>query len=151
MEQSAYERSNEALLEAFARARAHVGASNSGLVSDPLWREWRDEARHLKRVLLSRLEGQKPPFKQSDVVQPKTGETRNSVNFFGNVPESVHSADYWGTKVTGPQKIHKIHYAGEGKWLLELEGFPTGERGFPLFHAEEFVAMPSAAVATSER
>ncbi|MDO8451255.1 MAG: hypothetical protein Q7S76_00110, partial [bacterium] len=64
--------SDRALLDAFARACAHAGLSNSGLTLDPLGPGWADEARYLKGVVLARLGREKPPFKQGVMVQPKS-------------------------------------------------------------------------------
>jgi len=66
MAKSEYEMPIEALLKQFARACAQSGASNSGLVDDPMGSMHAGEVRYLEGVILAVWEGQEPPFRQGD-------------------------------------------------------------------------------------
>lgn len=136
METWAYDMPHEELLRNFADACAEAGTANSGFVFDIMGPVHVANARYLKGVLLSRLEGKQPPFKRGNMVQPKAGST------------GVHAEAYWGISVLPgvAQTITKIHYEGNGRWLLQFKGIPEGARGFPQFKAEEFEAVPSITI-----
>lgn len=138
MRKWAYEMTNEGLIQAFARACAEAGLSSSGLVIDLMGPAHASEARYLKSVLLARLEGQKPPFSRGDVVHSKSGA-------------SIRAVEYGTLSATpGPHEILRIHYEGNGKWLLEIRDIPEGTEGTwgtPKFPAEEFVLVPALTAA----
>ena len=127
MSQWAYEMDNESLIREFARACAQSGTSNSGLVIDAMGSLYAEEVRYLKGVLLARLEGVKPPFKRNNIVQAKSAKEVHSTDWVRSLPSDSH------------QKIRRIHYDGNGKWLLEFKGIPVGERGYPQFNANDFL------------
>jgi len=135
MSQWAYEMSNRELLSAFAEACARSGLSNSGIIMSFTGSMDAERARYLRGVLLSRLDGLKPPFKPGDVVKP-SGNGVSPVSWrHGHtpLPQDKH------------QKILSILYAGNGDWLLELEGTQEGEYGRPQFNAKAFVLVASVA------
>ena len=129
----AYEMSNEEILKEFRRACAQSGTANRGLVIDVMGPAYAKEVRYLNGVLLAKLEGIKPPFKRNDTVKVKPdGEVR--------------PADWWGQPLLRDQKqiISRIHYDGNGKWLLEFQDIPREQEGYPQFNANGFILASKA-------
>ncbi len=69
MSKWAYEMSNEKLVEELMQTCARAGTAGSGLIIDITGPYAAAEAQYLKGVLLSRLAGQKPPFKRGETVE----------------------------------------------------------------------------------
>ena len=68
MNKYAYDMSNTELLNAMTQAAANAGTSNSGIIYDPMAPTHVVQLIYLRGVVLSRLEGQLPPFRRGDEV-----------------------------------------------------------------------------------
>ncbi len=133
MSQWAYEMSNRDLLRTFTEACAEAGVSCSGIVFDPGASLVVRRFRYLEGVLLSRLDGVKPPFKPGDVVQAKDGA-------------AADLKGHWLPPPPGELTVQRVHYAGGGDWLLEFKGIPQDHNGaYPTFIAKGVVTIPSVA------
>ena len=125
-QETAYDWPNEKLINAYAEACMRAGVSNSGLVIDFMSGTNHEEARYLRGVILSRLDGKTQSFRRDDVVVIKTDI------------RTVSAKQYWGLAL-GHNKnftIWRIHY-DNGRWFLEFRGI-RGDRGAALYDAEKF-------------
>jgi len=133
MSEWAYEMSNKDIIDAFGKACAQSGVSNSGICIDPMGPYHAGEAHYFRGVLLARLEGLEPPFNRGDVTKVKSGQRIRPVD--------------WGMEPLPESRSHftitRIHYDGNGKWFLEFEGV-SGERGQSRFDADGFVPKNAA-------
>ena len=125
-QETAYDWPNEKLINGYAETCMRAGVSNSGLVIDFMAGSNHEEARYLRGVILSRLDGKTQSFKRNDVVVIKADI------------RTVSSKQYWGPTLGHNNNftIRRVHY-DNGKWFLEFEGIRCDE-GIPLYDAEKF-------------
>ncbi len=120
--QSGYEMTNEELLQRFASICRLVGTS--GIVIDPLG-PYEEDERYLEGVLLSRLEGKKPPFTCGKKVSCTTPCYYH--------PHRIEA----GQKLT----VQRVWYKGEGVWELEFEEIPKDNQdNLSCFSSNAFAA-----------
>lgn len=103
---SAYDISNELLVDAFKTAAIAAGAAHVSVSLGPVL-----HMNYLAGVLLARLEGVRPPMDKTDVVRLR--KPRGEIG-------------------TGKRTVDRIHYCGNGHWLLSL----VNEKG--QYPAEQF-------------
>lgn len=122
----AYDMTNEQLLEAFVKAAAEAGIAGSGLCIDIMAGCKFAEFGYLKGVVLSRLEGLKPPFTRGDhvVVKPEVTAQPRRPNH-----DPVLKSD-------GALVVFRAYYMDE-KWFLDFYGL-EGETLPLLYPAEDF-------------
>jgi|GEM_PF-1975765 len=110
-QKSAYDMTNKELVAASMNACAQAGTAQSGLVIDVMGPSHLSRAHYLKGVLLSKLDGQSPPFKEMDVVEPIS-------------QEEVRPDRGWESVIApgSPQQITQVQYKGDGEWLLFFRG-----------------------------
>lgn len=135
MSKLAYDYTNEELVDAFGKAAAQAGVSNSGLVIDPMAGYLLAEVRYFRGVLLSRLEGKERPFTRGDIVKLSKRAPSNipSVNRGGegNFHKQVGRNDVC--------EITRVIYSGSDKWLLVFKNAQDY-----IFPAECFEKMEGA-------
>ena len=126
VQRTAYDFTNDTLVELFMDACGEAGASNSGSVIDFRAGAHLEDAHYLKGVVLSRLDGKKPPFERDDVVVIK--------------PEiqTVRPERYWEPEIGHNRNftVWRVHYYNE-KWFLEFRGI-SNDRGIVLYDVEKF-------------
>lgn len=123
----AYDMTNEQLLEAFVKAAAEAGIAGSGLCIDIMAGCKFAEFGYLKGVVLSRLEGLKPPFTRGDEVVAKPGITTQPR--YPNYDPALKS----DTVLV----VFRAYYMDK-KWFLGFCGLEEGETLPFIYPAEDF-------------
>ena len=136
MSQNEYELTNEELLDAFLQAVARAGVSNSGLVFDAMAGHERAEAAYLNGVVLSRLDGVKPPFSRGAQVAPKEAASVPVLSV--NRGRHGHRV-YIGPEKKGKYTVNRVVYEGNAKWSLYFK--EVEEYRYP---AEHFKAVSAS-------
>lgn len=123
---NSYNWDNETLLTKFMRACMKAGVSGSGLCFDPSAADERADAFFLKRVILARLDGQKPPFQAGDTVSVTGVGGAWPIEGIGyNIP-------------TGNiEVISDLRYNGKEVWSVKLKN-----RDRQLYLAKNFILVP---------
>src|SRR3569832_2801825 len=108
----AYEMSDQELLDEFMNACARAGTSNSGLVIDFSAGSDRAEAHYLRGVVLSRIDGEKPPFARGDkvILNQPPAQSVNKVNYS---PRFLKEGEV--------HEVSRIYYEGKRTWALSFK------------------------------
>ncbi len=122
---SAYDYTNKELVTAFLDAAARAGVSSSGLVFDLTRDSSVADACYLKGILLSRLDGKKPPFAAGDRAQ-FVWESRN--------PSTVYPVNFVRGHYSRPEakpdvlyEVARVFYEEDGEWTLFFKFDPKFE------------------------
>ncbi len=151
----AYDMNNEELMENLLKATSRAAVSGSGLVIDFMRSSHQSEAFYFYGVVLSRLEGTRPPFMRGERVRidPKATYYCGSVNTIGEhstTGEAKPGKDYEVVRVYFETRncydIGGKQYLG---WTLALRDKKNAEFEDYRFPAERFkrvkVKQPAAA------
>ena len=143
MSRSIFDIGHDDLVGLLVVAAVKAGAATSGGVFDPTGPTRVVELRHLRGIVLARLEGKNPPpFRPGDKVSLK--ETNHG--------RTIHARDFEGfstssktLKGNGPFVIYRIWYYGE-KWSLSLL---SPERDELLYDCDLFQPVEATAPTTA--
>ena len=124
MPQWAYEMSNEELVKDLMRTCARAGTAGSGLVIDVTGPYVAAEAQYLKGVILSRLAGQKPPFKRDETVEVAV--------------DRICSYPGRDLKRGEQLEVRRIYFEDQD-WKVAIKGIENDDRVIPpLYPAKHF-------------
>jgi len=107
-----YAWNTEKLLSEFMNACARTGISNSGLVISFSAETDHSRAHYLRGVVLSRIEGVRPPVQPGDQVQPKSEAITPSQS--NGWKRSIHHKRALPDVLT----VKTVHYFGNDRWEL---------------------------------
>ena len=115
MSNYAFDLSNSVLLAELEVSAAKAGMSNSGFIIDVAGPMHAEEYRYLHGVVLSRLDGQIPPFRRGDVVALTQGQI-SAKTFTGRLASKLLSGK--GSQHT----VWRMWYLGNGAWMMSFNG-----------------------------
>lgn len=127
---SAYEYTPKALLDVYRDAVAKAAVSNSGLVISIGAESDRGRVFYLNGIILSKLEGQKPPFNRGEEVRTMPSRPFRV--------QSVNMGPGYISHFIEPDETHEISqifYEGAGKWTLKFKD--TEDFRFPTDYLEK--------------
>lgn len=150
MSDNPYTLSNKQLLDKFANTCARAGISNSGFMIDATGPSRARYAQYLKNVVLSRMDGKKPPFNPGDTVETKSESDEQIRPIDGN-HGFFTCYDPAALMARGSSyKISEIYYRPsetESEWWLRFRSLGENHNAFWLYRATHFslVAVPEPA------
>lgn len=114
MSKYAFDMSNEELLDDLVYAAAKAGSANSGGVFDVAGPMYVEEFKYLRGVVLSRLEGQTPPFRRGDTLTLKAKVQGRRVYAKDCKDHSTSKYLVEGESLT----VYRMWYFGSGNWKV---------------------------------